>query len=58
MKKLWLVKREVLAESALAAMKEKGRVYSVEEAAKEYQPEEVKQLGFDAHGRKKGKKAQ
>ena len=57
MNKLWLVKREVLAPSLKAAIKGKGRVYEVTEAAKEYQPEEkLKKIGISEHGPKKSKK--
>ena len=39
--KLWLVKQEVLATTLQQALHGKGRVYEVQEAAKEYQPEET-----------------
>jgi hypothetical protein len=46
--KLWLVKRKVLATSLQQALRAKGRVYSVDEAAKEFQPEDKpkKKVGF------------
>ena len=44
--KMWLVKREVMAKSLAEAIRKPGRVYSVEEAGKEYQPEEIKKIGF------------
>lgn len=44
---MWLVTREVLATTAQEAIRAKGRVYSVAEAAKEYQPTPVtKEIGF------------
>jgi hypothetical protein len=46
-KKLYLVKREVLATSAEQAIHGKGKVYCVELAEDKFQPEEKKdKLGF------------
>lgn len=53
MKKLWLISMEVLADSIEEAAKHKnGRVYSVVEASKEYQPEGKTNIGFKKDGQK------
>ena len=45
--KLWLVKKEVLAKTLREAITKPGRVYEIQEASKEYQPEEKpKKVGF------------
>ena len=45
--KLYLVKCEVMASNAAEAMTKKGEVYEVQEAAKEYQPDNEKKVeGF------------
>ena len=41
-KKMWIVKREVLATTIEKAIHAKGRVYGVEEADDKFQPEEKK----------------
>jgi hypothetical protein len=45
-KRLWIVKREVLATSLEKALKGKGRLYEITEADEKFQPEEKKKLGF------------
>jgi hypothetical protein len=51
--KLWCVSREVLARNLQEAIRKPGRVYLVQEAAKEYQPESKLTIGY---GTKKSKK--
>ena len=46
-KKMYLVKREVIATSVADALRRKGKVYEVTLAAPEYQPENEKPMqGF------------
>ena len=47
-KKLWIVKREVLATTVEKAIHaSRGRIYGVEEADEKYQPQESgKKIGF------------
>ena len=45
-KLMWLVKREVIAHDIKSAMKGKGRIYSIEEAAPENHPDEKGSAGF------------
>lgn len=46
-KRLFFVKREVLATSITDAMRRKGRVYEVSEAAESQQPAEEKPMGIN-----------
>jgi hypothetical protein len=46
-KKLYFVKREVLASNIKEAVKARGIVYSVEFADERLQPAYIAQLGFD-----------
>lgn len=46
-KKMYLVKREVMATSMLKAMREKGKIYEIVELAEKDQPIQEKQIiGF------------
>jgi hypothetical protein len=45
-KKLFIVKKEVLATSISAAEKAKGKIFAIEEASEEFQPNNKKPIGF------------
>lgn len=45
-KKLWLVKREVIATSITAAMRGKGRIYEIQETRDEVPNEKSILVGF------------
>jgi len=45
--KMYLVKREVMAKNIREAMYKPGKIYEIQIAAAEYQPEETKEVGFD-----------
>lgn len=44
--KMWIVKREVLATSLVKAATSQGRIYEITEAAKEFQPDKKKIIGY------------
>lgn len=52
--KMWIVKREVLARNIIEAAKNYGRIYCIEEASKEFQPDNNKPIeGFKNKKNKK-----
>ena len=53
-KKLWYVKREVIATSLQEAIRSSGKVYEVQLADDKLWPENKRKLGFN-HGKKENK---